>query len=260
MKKLVFLLMCLFCCVNSPLKANEDLLNLFHLAVENGDVKLVTEVIDALLKDKNNNKHLLDALARYSEKGKIDFALHKAIKDKNLLASVILVQYTKDLNARQENEVMWQTSGMGFAGYSRLARTPIELALGCDMVEIIPYLLMKKADPYLIRPVSFFLPEEENLDYMLDLGYKIEKKTCVKSKQEYLAVAAPGGFSRTLIGEIIAKNRIDIIEMLQKMFLVDWNKKCCKAIGVEFTPLQFALTIKRYEIAQFLLDHGARIE
>ena len=90
MKKFIFMLMCFFGCLNSSLRANEDLLNLFHIAVENGDVKLVTEVIDALLKDKNSSKNLLDALAKYNEQGRVDFALHNAIQDKNLLASVIL--------------------------------------------------------------------------------------------------------------------------------------------------------------------------
>jgi hypothetical protein len=155
---------------------------------------------------------------------------------------------------------MWQTNGIGYAGYSRIGKTLLELALEVDMIEIIPYLLMKKAEPYFMRPVGFFFPGEEDLDYMKDLGYKIEKKTCVKSKQDYLAVMAPGCFSRTFIGELIAKNRIDIIKILQKMSTVDWNYKCCNALGMGFTPLHFALTIKRYEIAQFLLDHGARIE
>lgn len=75
-----------------------------------------------------------------------------------------------------------------------------------------------------------------------------------------MRLGGPGGFFRTFIGEIICKNRIDLIEILQKMFSVDWNKKYCTAVGKDFTPLQFALTIKRYEIAQFLIDHGARIE
>lgn len=260
MKKFIFLLMCFFGCLSSPLSANEDLLKLFHLAVENGDVKLVTEVIDALLKDKNNSKNLLDALALYSEKGRIDFALHKAIKDKNLLASVILVRHTKDLNIREESEIMWQTSGQGYAGSGREGRNPIELALEVNMIEIIPYFLMKKADPYLMRSVNFFHEGEENLNYLKDLGYEVQKRTCVKSRKEYLAVMAPGSFSRTLIAEVIVKNRIDIIEILQKMFPVDWNKKCCTAVGRDYTPLQLALTIKRYEIAQFLIDHGARIE
>jgi len=257
MRKFILFLMCFFGCLNSPLSANDDLLRLFHLAVENGDLKLVTEVIDALLKDKNNSKNLLDALAKYSDKGKIDFALHKAIKDKNLLASVILIQHTKDLNARQENDNVWLSAN---GGTWRSGRIPLEISLEVNMIEIIPYLLMKNANPYLMRTVNFFYEEEENLDYMAKLGYGVEKRTCAKSKKAFSLLKAPAGFLRTFIGEVIAKNRIDIIEILQQMSLVDWNKKCCTTNGRDFTPLQFALTIERYEIAQFLIDHGARIE
>lgn len=41
---------------------------------------------------------------------------------------------------------------------------------------------------------------------------------------------------------------------------MDWNKACCTITGKNFTPLKFALAIQRYEIAQFFIDHGARIE
>lgn len=263
MKKFVFLLLCFFGCLNSPLNANEDLLKLFHLAVENGDVKLVTEVIDALLKDKNSNHNLLDALARYNERGKIDFALHNALKDRNLLSSVILVQHTKDINSRfPYSEAAWITANQSV---SRPNKIPLELALEAEMTEIIPYLLMKNANPHIMVEISFIYEDEENPNYLTDLGYRFERKICVKSKKAFYPVNANGlSISRTFIGELICKNRLDIIEMLQvwKKNLIDWNSVCftAKLHGTNFTPLQLALAIKRYEIAQFLIDHGARIE
>ena len=259
MKKIVFLLICFLNCLNSHLSANDDLLRLFHLAVENGDVKLVADVIEALLKEKSSNTHLLEAIAKYGVKGRIDFSLHKAIKDKNLISSVILTRHTKDLDARQEGEILWRSSGMGYAGSSSAGKTPLELALESDMIEMIPYLLMKGASPYTTRNIDFFYEGEENLEFLEKLGNKTTKKICAKSRKEYLRLSV-SRIVRTFIGELICKNRIDIIEMLQKMFTIDWNKTCCTSIGMDFSPLQLALTIERYEIAQFLIDHGARID
>lgn len=263
MRKIILILICFFGYVHCTAHANEDLLNLFHLAVENGDVKLVTEVIDALLKDQNSNKDLLEALAKYNEKGKIDFALHNAIKDKNLLSSVILVQHTKDINSRLPySESVWKATNHGV---SRLNKTPIELALEAEMIEIIPYLLMKSANPHLMKDIVFLFEEEEKTEYLLDLGYSLERKVCVKTnKPFYLINANSLSISRTFIGELICKDRLDIIKILQywKHKGIDWNATCfaSKLHGKTFTPLQLSLAIKRYEIAQFLIDHGARIE
>lgn len=262
MKKILLLVFCFLTCFSCQLVANDDLLKLFHIAAENGDVKLVTEVIEALLKEKSNNKNLLESLAKYSEKGKVDFALHNALKDKNLLASVILAHHAKDVNTRKGYDAVWIASNHGC---SRRSKRPLELALESNMIGMIPYLLMKNADIYTTEAVEFLYEEEENVGYIVELGYEAKKEICVKSKKVFFHVS-PFKFSRTFIGEVISKNRLDVIEILQKTIEtlqkkpVDWNKTCCTVMGTNFTPLQFALAIKRYEIAQFLIDHGARIE
>jgi len=243
--------MCFFCFLNSPLKANDDLIKLFHLAVESGDTKLINEVIEALLKMENNSKNLLDALAKYSENGKIDFALHNAIKDKNILASVILAYHSKDVNTRKAKE----TCNCVPVNIHRDAKTPIELAFESDMIELIPYLLMKNANHYLMRDVAFLYEGEENLDYLIYL-FPLVKKTCrTTNKVGY----ETSGFQRNLISDSIINNRLDVIETLNKA-KTDWNRICCKAMGSFYTPLQLSLAIKRYDIAQFLIDHGVRIE
>lgn len=250
MKKFIFLLMCFFSCLNSPLIANQDLLDLFHLAVENGDVKLLKEVIEALLKEVNNNQNLLDALAKYNEKGKIEFALHNAIKDKNLLASVILTHHSKDLNTTKGKEYCNNKS------YSRDAKTPLELALEAEMIGLIPYLLMKNATPYRMRLISFVYEDEENTDFLKTLIY-MQKITCTTTKKIFYATSSD--FKRNLIGDAIVKNRLDVIKILEKS-KTDWNKICCVVGNYTYTPLEFSLATKRYDIAQFLLDHGAIIE
>lgn len=250
MNKIILSLMCAFFCINSPLKANEDLLQLFHLAVEHGDVKLIKEVIDALIKDEANSKNLLDALAKYSEKGKMDFALHNAIKDKNLLSSVILTHHSKDVNTSRGKETC------NGAHNIRDSKTPIELAFEADMIELIPYLLMKNANPYRMRSVAYVYEDEENTDYLKELGVIPTKKTCMTTKKAFFDIQ---GAQRTLIGDAIVNDRLDVIKILGNS-KIDWNKHCFMWWSTSYTPLQFSIAIKRYDIAQFLIDHGARIE
>jgi len=258
MKKFLLILACFTCFLSVPLKSycettcNEDLIELFCLASETGDVNLINDVVQAILDQENSNEILLDALARYNEKGKIDFALHNAIKDKNILASVILAHYSKDVNTSKGKEYC------NGAHNVRDAKTPVELALEADMKGLIPYLLMKGAGPYRMRQVSFVFEEEENLDYLKEFGYVLVKKTCMKTKKVFYEL--PPYYKRTLIGDAIVGNRLDVIKMLDKA-KVDWNKSCfnfCNAPNLK--PLQLSLAIQRYDIAQFLIDHGARIE
>lgn len=268
MKSFIFLLVCSFSCFNPLLVANEtdDLLQLFHLAVENKNLDLVKDVTEALLKSENSSKYLLEALAKYSEQGKVDFALHNAIKDKNLLASVILAYYSKDLNTRKPGgEVIWTSiQGKNKGGISRLNKIPLELALESNMIEIVPYLLMKGANPNIFSDIRFLYEGEEDHNYMREFGYEVKNTVGMDPKINILIFFDSNrrcavNYKRTFIGEAIAKNRIDIIEILQKTAVKDWNKVCCTIEGIDYTPLQFSLAIHRYEIAQFLIDHGAKI-
>lgn len=253
MKKYILTIMCLLGCLSNPLSADDDLIQLFHLAVENRDVKLVKEVVEALLKLDNNNKNLLDALAKYSEKGKIDFALHNAIKDKNLLASVVLAHHSKNVNTRKDQEFFTCVG-------ARDAKTPIELSLEADLIGLIPYLLMKNANPYLMRTITYvYEDEEENLDYLVELGFTGKKQICAKTQQVFFHIPTYYNFQRNLISDAIVYDRLDVIEILEKT-KIDWNKHCMLYGNINFTPLQLSLAAKRYEIAQFLIDHGARIE
>lgn len=254
--------MCCFCCLSFSLKANDDLLKLFHIAVENGDVALVKEVIEALLKDNNSSENLLNALAKYNDNGKVDFALHNAIKDKNLLASVILAHHAKNINTRRsDRETVWLAQN---SAVQRPSKSPVELALEFDMIELISYLVMKGADPYPLNDVGFLHIYEENPDYLLKFSCNAEKIKCVKTGEEFFKFPIVNSiqfiYKRNFIGDAISKNRLDVLEVVQKMSKVDWNKVCARIGYFEYTPLQFALAIERYDIAQFLIDHGARIE
>ena len=124
-----------------------------------------------------------------------------------------MAYYSKDVNKKfLESEKVWKAQNSA-AGWDRKA--PIELALEVNMIGIIPYLLMKKADPYSLISIRFNYEDEENLDYMLDLGFNSPKKyVCVKSKKPF--VCYEGEISRTIIGEAIAKNRLDVLKVLQK--------------------------------------------
>lgn len=266
MRKFIFLLICCLSCSNY-LIANEtdDLLQLFHLAVENKNLDLVKDVIEALLKSENSSKHLLEALAKYSEQGKVDFALHNAIKDKNLLASVILAYHAKNLNTRKPgSEVIWTSiQGKSKGGVSRINKTLLELSLESNMVEIVPYLLMKGANPHVFSDINFLYEGEEDPNYMKELGFEVRNITGMDPKIPiiiFFKTNCNANYKRSFIGEVIAKNRLDIIEILNNLNVNDWNFICCKVNGTDYTPLQFSLAIKRYEIAQFLINHGARIE
>lgn len=241
LRGLIVLLVCCFSCFNSPLMANEtdDLLQLFHLAVENKNLGLVKEVIDALLKVESNSKNLLEALAKYSEQGKMDFALHNAIRDRNLLSSVILAYHSKDLNLRKPGgETIWTSiQGRGKGGVSRANKTILALALESNMVEIIPYLLMKGSNPYIIADVGFLYEGEEDPEYIKEVGGQIKHVMGIDPKIAIIAFYNTN-YKRNFICEVIAKNRLDIIEILQKTNKNNWNTTCCTLNGIDYSPLQ----------------------
>jgi len=74
--------------------------------------------------------HLLDALTLYSEKGRVDFALHNAIKDKNLIASVVLTNYAKDVNTKKINgDCAWINNRLLSKLESRASARPFPIKL-----------------------------------------------------------------------------------------------------------------------------------
>jgi uncharacterized pyridoxamine 5'-phosphate oxidase family protein len=239
----------------------EDLLQLLHLSIEYGDIKKVNAVvaIEAILNVEDSKKNFFDALAKYNEQGKIDFALHNAIEDKNILASLMLVQHTKNINARNGYEHAWISLN---SSVSHFNKTPLELSLAKDMKEIIFYLLTKNADPYLMREIKFLFEGKDNLDYFDHLVKKPNKTICAKTKRGFFLVNPP--ITISFIGDVIAKNRLDIIEMLQQIYPIDWRKVCCTVkyhnSTSSYTPLQFSLLFKRYDIAQYLINMGVKIE
>jgi hypothetical protein len=64
---------------------------------------------------------------------------------------------------------------------------------------------------------------------------------------------------KTFISNIIVNNRLDLIQILQELYPIDWNKKCCTIQGASITPLEFALIHKQYQVAKFLMDNGAKM-
>ncbi len=253
------------CCVSAPLKSysetpNDEFIELFCLASEVGDIKLINDVVQAIVEQENSNEILLDALTKYSEKGKIDFALHNAIKDKNIVASIFLAHHSKDINTRKPgSELVWtKQSVTSKSGVSRPSKSPIELALESDIVGLIPYFLTIDANPYVMNTLGFLYEGEEDSGYMEELGYPGEVKVGIENKERVI-VFPMVNIKRTLIGTAICKNRLDVIKILHKMS-VDLNRPCFSLNGEDFTPLQFSLVANRYDIAQFLINHGAKIE
>lgn len=123
---------------------------------------------------------------------------------------------------------------------------------------------MKGAEPYSYRYIGFLYEDEEDTDYLRNFDVKSALRKEITESDRIIFLTCDFNFARTFIGEVIAKNRLDVIEMLQKKS-VDWNRICCTISDrslqvISYTPLQFSLLAKRYEIAQFLIDHGARIE
>jgi|GEM_PF-4999841 len=263
MKKIVYFLATVLTCLNSHLTGDENLINQVNSAVEIKDVTLILDSIDAILDVEGNAQNLINLLVQYADNGKSDFSLYNAIEDNNFLASLILTHYSKDVNKRKDGyESVYESKNpSAFRWY----KAPLELALDKDMVGLIPYLLTHNANPYAMRGVSFLYQDEENLLYLEDIGVKHEKKVCSKSLKEYFStyyydsiIGRTRCMERTFIGDVIAKDRLDVLEIVDGTIQIDWDKTCCKTQMGKFTPLQFALISKRYEIAAFIIDHGAR--
>jgi hypothetical protein len=234
----------------------KELIEFFCWASEVGSVRLINDAVEAIVRHENSDKILLESLIKYCENGKADFALHKAIKDKNIIASILLAHNSADVNKRKlgcETVKIDANRGVG-----RPFKTPIELALDSDVVYLIPGLLIKKARPHEMTEVGFFYEGEEDLGYVEELGQTMQKFEGVENKEKVF-VFVGGEFKRSLIGAAICKNRLDVVEMLYRMS-VDLNNLCCISRGRGFKPLQLALAINRYDIAQFLVCHGAAIE
>lgn len=258
MNKSILVVIYFFCFLHSSAKANEDLIQLLSLAVEIEDANLIKDSINAVLESENYNTILFDSLRKYSVGGSLQFVLHRAVYDKNILASIVLANHSKNVNTLYEHESAWiQTN----SGISNQPKIPIEIALESNLKEIIPFLLRKGADLYRFREVNFIWDEKENLDYITELGFTAEKKVCVKSKRAFYPIS-PLRMSRTFIGDAIVQNRLDILQLLYKLHPIDFNRPCCKLMSTNriLTPLQFSLAIKRYDISMFLIDLEVSVE
>jgi len=88
----------------------------------------------------------------------------------------------------------------------------------------------------------------------------VVKRSCLTTKQ--IITATSHSFERNIIGDAIAKDRLDIIELLGNKS-VDWNVPCLQIQAyqkINYTPLQYALIMKRSDIATYLVSHGALIK
>lgn len=234
---------------------NTDLIELLNHASETSDIKIINDVINAILEKECNSSNILNALSDYSENGKVDFALHNAIKDKNITSSLILAYYSKDVNTKKVDEkVCWTTNYF----YFRESKSPLELSLAHNIKGLIPYLLIiKKADPYKMRDNAFIIDGEEPTDYCTTFfGHKLQEITCINSKRKFYHSPK---YKRSFIGDAIVWNQLGVLAML-KQAKVDLNRICAEGFGKSYTPLQFSLATGRYEIAQFLIDSGVKIE
>jgi hypothetical protein len=96
------------------------------------------------------------------------------------------------------------------------------------MIELIPYLLIKKADPYLIKELKFIYEGEENPEYLTKIGCATQRYECAKTNIPFFEIQSPIKCERTFIGDAISKNRLDVLEILDKFSptKIDWNKFC----------------------------------
>ncbi len=240
---------------------NEALVVLLEFAVENDDTELLKEVVTALVDAKRDGSfYIIEAISKYNSAGKLDLSLHNAILAKDLSSSVILAYYSNDFTKRLEKEVVWtQRNGTGKSGSNRDGKNPVELALWADMKSLISFLISRGADIYQMRGIGFVFDEEEQLDFIKEVypDAIIAKKTCLTTGRPITATSH--NFHRNLIGDAIARNQLDVIELLGKK-TVDWNIPCFKFYkGTAYTPIQYALLLKRNDIAQYLITHGAAI-
>lgn len=266
---LVFLLMISFCFtqeIHSSSVSNNELIELLQFAVENGDENLLKDIVNAFLDTKKEEGYeLLSAISKYNNAGKLDFAVHNAIIAHDLVPAFILAYYSKNIGTRLEAEVIWTNiNGSGKSGCSREGKNPLELAFWNDMKPLIPFLISRGADIYQMRNIGFVFDGEEDLDFIREIfpNVLIMKKSCLTTKRGI--VATSHAFKRNLIGDAIAKNRIDVIEMLGEK-TVDWNRPCLSFKISQnheeaYTPLQYALLMKREDIVLYLITHGAFIK
>lgn len=271
MKKicLTFLLCISFCFtqrIYSNPVSNNDLIELLQFAIESNDEKLLKDIVNSFLDTKRKEGYeLLSAISKYNNAGKLDFAVHNAIMANDLVPAFILAYYSKDIGSRLGQEVIWtNTNGSGKSGVSREGKNPIELAFWKNMDLLIPFLINRGADFYQMRSVGFVFEEEEDLSFVREIfsNALVVKKSCMETKRGVVSVSHT--FKRNLIGDAIAKNRINIIEMLGKK-TVNWNKPCLsfqisQNYEKKYTPLQYALLMKREDIVLYLITHGAFIE
>lgn len=246
--------------------SNEELLVLLQFAVENDDEDFLKDIITSLIDaNRPGSYQILSAISKYHNAGKLDYALHNAIKANDLVASFILAFHCKDINKSTESEVEWTTrNGNSKAGCSRDGKNQLELAFWHDMDALIPYLIKRGADIFHMRKIGFVYEGEEDLDFIKNLfpDALVKNYNCLDTNKKIIATSH--SFRRNIIGDAIAKNRMDIVEMLGKES-PDWNRPCIRFNfhpnqEVAYTPLQYCLIMERDDIAFYLIMHGAYIE
>lgn len=242
--------------------SNEELMVLLQFAVENNDEDFLKDVITSLLDaNRPGGCQILSAISKYNNAGKLDFAVHNAIEANDLAAAFILAFHCKDINKSTENEVVWTTSnGKSKSGCNRDGKNLLELAFWHGMDPIMPYLIKRGADIYHMRMVGFAYEDEEDLSFVKNIfpDAAILKFNCLTTKKAL--TASSYRFRRNLIGDAIAMNRLDIIEMLVKN-IVDWNRPCLQFDnGAAYSPLHYSLVMNRDDIALYLITHGVYIE
>ena len=124
------------------------------------------------------------------------------------------------------------------------------------MIAVVAYLLKQGANPYETAKRDFIFEDEDNCNWYVEwFGPLPSRKTCVKSHRIYLPIT----MEKTFISNAIAQGRLEIIQMLQELYPIDWNRKCCTIYTAPISPLKLALIHKQHEIAEFLMDHGAKM-
>lgn len=243
--------------------SDAELIKLVQFATENNDMELLKDSINALMEGRREQE-TVSVLTKYSEAGKLDYALHNAIKSGDLSAAFILGYYSKNLNKRTDWEVVWTNiSGKNKSGNSREGKNPLELALWNGMDSLIPFLISRGSDIYQMRSFSFVFENEENLEFINEIfpDAIVRRQLCAETKKPIIATG--NTVQRSFIGDLIALNRLDLIEIIGKK-PVNWNAPCLQFKEhhnlITYTPLQYALLLKRNDLTLYFLTYGATID
>lgn len=195
-------------------------------------------------------------------------ALNKAIEAEDYRSAMALIHYGVNVSRRGScYENIFYTHHKHNRHQMNEGKTPLELAVEKNNLELISLLLIKGAKPYVTRGVSFFIGElnfgqkaPKNYNDNNDMYYTITTTEGIKATIVHSVAygAQTCGLLTTAISDAILKNNADIIEVFCSHG-VDLNDNCINLpywhCGLR--PLDFAMLNNKTEAARVLISYGA---